>query len=66
MRNTLIHILDNPLKYKHHKRIIRKLIDKNILMNDLMVSDKGGCIQRDSEIYTAEMNRVLRMYIKKG
>jgi hypothetical protein len=60
----LVHILLRIHKYKHHKRILDKLIHSNIVMHDLQISDKGGCILRDAEIYTAEMNIVLRGILK--
>ena len=62
----LINILVNPNKYKHHKKLITKLVKVNLIMKDNTVSDKGGCIVRDSEYYPTYMNQVVKTMIKKG
>lgn len=60
----LINILINIHKYQHHKHIIDKLKKSNIVMPNLEISDKGGCLVRDAEVYTSEMNKILRSILK--
>ena len=64
----LIKLLENINKFKHHKRLIQKLIKNNLLMNDLQISDRGGCIIRDSENkenYRSMNNNIKNMIILK-
>lgn len=65
MKHLLMEVLYNPIKYKHHKHLIDRLIKVNILMSNLEVSDKGGTIVRDYEEHSY-MNDTLKLIIKKG